>query len=271
MDASISIVIRTFNSAATLERVLAQLDLREKDEIIIVDSGSTDSTLEIAQRFPCKILRLDLKSFSYGRALNMGFEQANGDWILALSSHCIPFNAQYLDCYHSVIQKFPTRVACAIAPMVYCRDDWYQRAGITLFSAAEVKNHIPGGNTNALYRKTIWLEHRFNEDLPSAEDHEWILWAVDHGYELAMVHSCPVLYEPHRSFKTSFLKGRWDRYAARSTKPLFRHDFFYWSGQTLLKVFLGKISISLFIHIIAQRLGSLSYHWFKGNKNDQSK
>ena len=48
MNPAISILIRTFNSAGTLPSVLDRLELQPEDEIIIVDSGSTDATLAIA-------------------------------------------------------------------------------------------------------------------------------------------------------------------------------------------------------------------------------
>ena len=76
---SISIVIRTLNEERYLPKVLtaihAQKNLFGPTEIIIVDSGSTDKTIEIAESFHCKILEISPESFTFGKALNIGFER----------------------------------------------------------------------------------------------------------------------------------------------------------------------------------------------------
>ena len=53
----------------------AQKNLFGPTEIIIVDSGSTDKTIEIAESFHCKILEISPESFTFGKALNIGFER----------------------------------------------------------------------------------------------------------------------------------------------------------------------------------------------------
>lgn len=55
------------------------------DEIVIVDTGSTDNTLKIAESFNAKIYHFDwIKDFSAAR--NFGLGKSNGDWILYLDA-----------------------------------------------------------------------------------------------------------------------------------------------------------------------------------------
>jgi len=55
------------------------------DEIVIVDTGSTDGTLEIAEKFNAKIFRFEwIKDFSAAR--NFALSKSNGDWILYLDA-----------------------------------------------------------------------------------------------------------------------------------------------------------------------------------------
>ena len=88
----ISIVIRTKNEekylAQTLDMLIAQ---KEMDfEIIIVDSGSTDRTLDIIKNYHVKLIEIKPEEFTYGYALNIGAEAASGEYLLNLSAHAIP-------------------------------------------------------------------------------------------------------------------------------------------------------------------------------------
>ena len=76
----ISVVLITFNSEKTLQKVLEAVSWA--DEIVLVDSGSTDKTLEIAQQFKAKIVHRVFDG--YGSQKNFATSQASHDWILSL-------------------------------------------------------------------------------------------------------------------------------------------------------------------------------------------
>ena len=76
----ITITLITLNSEKTLKTVLEAVSWA--DEIVLVDSGSTDGTLEIARHFKAKII---YRAFDgYGSQKNFATEQASNDWILSL-------------------------------------------------------------------------------------------------------------------------------------------------------------------------------------------
>ena len=76
----LSITLITLNSEKTLKSVLEAVSWA--DEIILVDSGSTDKTLEIARQFNAKIV---YRAFDgYGSQKNFATSQASNDWILSL-------------------------------------------------------------------------------------------------------------------------------------------------------------------------------------------
>lgn len=80
---SISVVILTLNAEQHLEACLnAVSDLA--DEILILDSGSTDATLEIAAKHGCNIQQVEWKG--YAQTKNDGNGVAAGDYILSLDS-----------------------------------------------------------------------------------------------------------------------------------------------------------------------------------------
>lgn len=76
----LSVVLITFNSEKTLAKTLEAVTWA--NEIVLVDSGSTDKTLEIAQNFKAKIV---YRAFDgYGSQKNFATQQASYDWILSL-------------------------------------------------------------------------------------------------------------------------------------------------------------------------------------------
>jgi hypothetical protein len=82
MPATLSTVLITLNEAANLPRTLASV--QGLGEIIVVDSGSTDATVEIARHFGARVFIERWKGF--GAQKNSAIEKAAGGWILSLDA-----------------------------------------------------------------------------------------------------------------------------------------------------------------------------------------
>jgi glycosyltransferase involved in cell wall biosynthesis len=82
MPVRISVPIVAFNEAANLRRTLASVAWA--DEIVVLDSGSTDETLEIAREFGARIFVEPWRG--YGPGVNSAIDKCTGDWILALDA-----------------------------------------------------------------------------------------------------------------------------------------------------------------------------------------
>lgn len=82
MPATLSVVLITLNEAANLPRTLASV--QGLGEIVVVDSGSTDDTIEIARQFGARVFVEEWKGF--GAQKNSAIEKAAGDWILSLDA-----------------------------------------------------------------------------------------------------------------------------------------------------------------------------------------
>jgi glycosyltransferase involved in cell wall biosynthesis len=83
----LSIVIITHNEEANIGRTLASVQpliADGKGEIVVVDSGSTDRTLEIAKSYGAKVFLEQWKGYSAQK--NSAIEKATGDWILSLDA-----------------------------------------------------------------------------------------------------------------------------------------------------------------------------------------
>src|SRR4051812_43122374 len=79
---TLSVVIITFNEEANLPRTLESV--KWADEIIVVDSGSTDCTVEIAKSYGAKVWTEPWKGFAAQK--NSALEKATCDWILSLDA-----------------------------------------------------------------------------------------------------------------------------------------------------------------------------------------
>jgi len=84
---NLSVVIITFNEEVNIGRTLASVQplvADGKGEIIVVDSGSTDRTVEIAKSFGAKVFIEEWKGFAAQK--NSAIDKATGDWILSLDA-----------------------------------------------------------------------------------------------------------------------------------------------------------------------------------------
>jgi glycosyltransferase involved in cell wall biosynthesis len=94
----ISVIIPTLNSEKYLEECLNSIRTQEypqeKIEIIIIDGGSTDSTVDIAKKYKTIILKNPLKTGEAGKAV--GLKKAKGEFILSIDSDNILENKDSL-------------------------------------------------------------------------------------------------------------------------------------------------------------------------------
>lgn len=95
----ISVVILAKNEeryiASTLDMVFRQ-DIDKEYEVIIIDSGSQDRTLDIAKRYPVKIVEIPAKEFCHGRTRNQGAQIASGEIVVFLNADATPMNEDWL-------------------------------------------------------------------------------------------------------------------------------------------------------------------------------
>jgi glycosyltransferase involved in cell wall biosynthesis len=80
----VSIVIRSYNEAQHIGKLLLGIAAQSlaAHEVIVVDSGSTDDTVAIARKHGAKVIEIDKREFTFGRALNVGCRSAKGYIVL---------------------------------------------------------------------------------------------------------------------------------------------------------------------------------------------
>ena len=83
----ISIVILTKNEEKNIGRCLSGVFSQETDkeyEVIVIDSGSTDNTLNIVRNFPVRVVQIKAHEFADGGTRNLGAQLAYGKYIVFL-------------------------------------------------------------------------------------------------------------------------------------------------------------------------------------------
>jgi len=83
-DQKLSLCMIVKNEEENLERCLKSVE-GIVDEIVIVDTGSTDNTIEIAKKYGSKVFHYEWEN-NFGRARNQSIKLATGDWILVLDA-----------------------------------------------------------------------------------------------------------------------------------------------------------------------------------------
>ena len=204
-----SILIRTKNEArslgSTLDAVFSQSV--PPHEVFVIDSGSRDRTLEIAARYPVRIIKLSPKGWSYPRALNIGAREATGEFIVCLSAHCPPARSDWLA---NLLRHFDDpKIAAVWGPNHY--------RGSALPEPEAPIRQEPGAygyanrkwgmaNANSALRRSLWYAFPFDESMPATEDKAWGREAMDRGYSLVYDPAAGVWHERHsaiRSFRRS--------------------------------------------------------------------
>ena len=83
MGNKISVTILTKNSSKYIKECLHSL--QQFDEIIIMDNGSTDNTMDIASSFP-NVKIYENEFIGFGPLKNLAVSKTNNDWILSVDS-----------------------------------------------------------------------------------------------------------------------------------------------------------------------------------------
>lgn len=200
-----SIIVRARNEEKHIGKLLDGIEKQtiQDVEIILVDSGSTDKTVEIAKERGVRVVNIKPEDFTFGRSLNYGISTATSDICLIASAHVYPV---YPDWIEKMLEPFSDKNIA----LVYGKQ---RGASCSQFSEREIflhwygeksqipQNHPFCNNANSAIRKKLWEKHRYNEDLPGLEDLEWAKWVTEYGYKVAYVAEAEIIHVHEESTK----------------------------------------------------------------------
>jgi rhamnosyltransferase len=238
----VSVIIRTFNEEQYLQELLGAIGVQELDELtvetIIVDSGSTDSTLQIAHKFDCHITHIDQSEFTFGRSLNIGCDSSHGEFLVFVSGHCVPCDVNWLT---NLVSPLAERKADYVYGRQVARDT-------TKFSESELfqryfpaESRIPQAgyfcnNANAAVTRDMWLKHKFNEELTGLEDLQLAKDVGGGGGRVGYVAEAPVFHIHDETWGRVKIRYEREAVALQQIEPRLHFTILDFFGFTVVGV-----------------------------------
>lgn len=226
-----SVVIPTLNGGMEFQRVLATVLEQSTDgafEVIVIDSGSTDGTLEFLAGQPVRLIRIDRSEFNHGLTRNLGVSQARGEIVALLSQDALPADEGWLqrlvDCFAdervagAYSRQLPRSDAnplirdrlehWAASRPTRCVQEVKSPAQLDALSPMERLQRVAFDNVSSSVRRTVALELPFRE-VRFGEDLDWGYRAVRAGYRVVFEPLSTVLHSHNvsiwREFKRVYL------------------------------------------------------------------
>ena len=228
--AGVSVLLLTKNGERYLAELLEGVSRQEGTfslrEVIAVDSGSRDRTLEILRRFAVKIIQIPPQAFGHGKTRNLAAAHAQGEYLVFLTQDATPVDERWLDNLLAPLRADP-EIAGAYSrqlPRPHCHPmEWRRIVQQELSGAPEsrvsrVLNNPdyarnPGfyyffSNVSAVLRQSIWKRFPLatSETAASefAEDQLWAKQVLEAGYKTAYCADS-LVYHSHSY-------GPWDNF-----------------------------------------------------------
>ncbi len=219
----VSIVIRACNEERHIGQLLegiANQTVQDR-EIILVDSGSTDNTLDIAARYPVRVVHIQPKDFTFGYSLNQGIIESCGEFIVIASAHVYPVYPDWLECL----------LAPFADPQVALNYGKQRGSKLNKFSEQQIflhwypersqprQPHPFCNNANAAIRRSLWERFHYDESLPGLEDLDWAQRVISQGFVLSYAAEAEVVHLHEETPKAVYNRYRREAMAFKRLFP----------------------------------------------------
>ena len=215
---SVSVVLLTLNGGADLERgldMIASQDYPAPIEIVHIDSGSTDGTLDLAARRGLQTHQIAKNEFHHGRTRNLGAELARHEIVVYLSQDAIPADSQWL---RKLTQGFSDpRVGAVFGRQIAPAGtgalrrygmEWTYGREREVRDLASMPRLSMGSyrfsNANSALRTALVRQYRFEENSPMCEDQAMCRTLLHEGHQ--------VIYEPEAAVFHAHERGLWGEF-----------------------------------------------------------
>lgn len=216
-----SVIIPTKNPGQIFKRVLARV-LEQKTpwlfEVIVIDSGSSDGTVEYAQtQGDVRVISIPPQEFGHGRTRNLAISKSAGEFAVLLTHDALPADTNWLrELVDAVDQDF--RIAGAFGRHIaYPEESVYTQRDIDQHFAGFLEHptvvsrdtdphryaneqgwrqflHFYSDNNSCL-RRSVWEKIPY-PDVEYAEDQIWARNIIEAGWAKAYAHNAAV-YHSH--------------------------------------------------------------------------
>ena len=266
----ISVIIRTLNEERYLGELLESISSQKVNnfevEVVIIDSGSTDKTLEISKKYDCRITYIDKNIFSFGRSLNIGSKFSNGAILVFISGHCIPVDNNWLE--------------ELVSPLINGKSDYVygrqtgrdttkyseQKHFESFFPGPQIKTEVGYcNNANAAILRNIWEPNKFDENITGLEDIELAERLILKGKKINYVSSACVYHIHDENWLQTFRRYERESVALKFIYPELNFGFYdfvkfvsFFIYNDLSEAVKEKVFFREFISIVKFRTAQFS-------------
>jgi rhamnosyltransferase len=226
-----SVVVLTKNGCPDVADSLAAIFCQKTDwpyEVLVIDSGSSDATLDIVRQYPARLVEIPPETFNHGLTRNLGASMARGNFVAFITQDAIPADDQWLA---ALVGAFDTdeNVAGVFSRQLAKKDAHVlTRRGLSLWVGGQdrrMAKSLPGhdayvamppyeryllatfDDVSSCLRKSVWQAIPFG-DVHFGEDVDWAQRALQAGYTLVYEpesrvyhsHNRPALYDLKRIY-----------------------------------------------------------------------
>lgn len=232
MDATI--VIPTKNAGVFFEKVLNMIFQQNTTftyEVICVDSGSNDETLDIINKFDCILYQIQPSEFGHGKTRNFGASKGSGRYIVFITQDALPVNENWLHSFISAMEEHPTAQGSFGIHYPYPDCNIYDKNDIHgAFVRFGEENFLVWmqdkdkylqdegyrhylcffSDNNSCLRRTAWETTPY-EDVDFAEDQIWARAMIESGEKTLY---CPhaAVYHSHNYKLTTYFSRYYDEF-----------------------------------------------------------
>ncbi len=217
----VSVVIPTFEAGPDFDGLLKRLFSQRTDfgyEVLVIDSGSKDGTVKLAERYGASVHRIDRTEFDHGATRNLGASLTSGRYVAFLVQDALPVDdgwlaamARDLDADETVAGVYGRQIPRPdSSPLTRAlMRDWptsgrerrEQFAGgpgpYGALSPATRRSLAVFDNVSSCVRRSVWESFPF-EQTYFGEDLRWGKAAVEAGYRLVYEPRSAVLHSHER-------------------------------------------------------------------------
>lgn len=216
---STAIIVLTRNAENHIERCLDGVLSQNYPnvEIDVIDSGSIDRTLELLQKYPCRIWKIRPEDFHDSKTRNLGVRLAHTKYIVFLVADAYPSGSLWLRKLVEPLKnpkvgivfgrQLPKPAASPIETyflsISYPNKDRVFDAGSVRASPSQL---VLNSDVAAAYRRDLLLEFPFDETLPWNEDQEIARRLLRAGYLVVYRGDASVYHSHTYSLRTLFMR-----------------------------------------------------------------
>jgi glycosyltransferase involved in cell wall biosynthesis len=247
---SISVIIPAFNEEPyigyCLESIRNLNTMGLKKEIIVVDNGSTDNTIEICKSYGAQVLIKEGGTIASLR--NFGAKASNGDFMGFLDADCI-VPSDWLEKAFKYLRE-SNKAILGFRMLVPQDSNWVAKSWDLLFAKRNFTQEvdwIPSGNM-IMKREAFMSINGFNETLETNEDYDFCFRVKKDGYSIISCADTSVIHlRPPQSLSTIFRKELWH---GKEVFKVFYEDFLRNRDFNILQKKNSKVILYAFVYLL---------------------